>query len=384
MSASALLIAELHARLPKSVLAVTGGGAGALGQLLAIPGGSRWLLEAIVPYSVAALTEFVGAPVGQACSATTADALAGRALDRARWLAPGEAVLGLGCTAGLASDRPKKGDHRVHLTIRSDRGEWRWSLVLAKDRRDRGGEERIAAGLIVHALCQAVGLEGNALESLSTEDALTETHTARDTLESLESLLHLTADGRVETVPAGASPVVPALLPGAFNPLHLGHWNMARAAEEHLGKPVAFELSVANVDKPELDRAETRLRLDQFAGHAEVWVTRAPRFLDKARLFPGAVFVVGVDTAQRIVDPRYYQHDEERLSDALRTFQKRGCRFLVACRADADGRCVTLADVAVPRAFADLFDALAPERFRWDISSTYLRAGLTLARRASE
>ncbi len=50
MNPSAPLIAELHTRLPKSVLALTGGGAQALGQLLAVPGSSRWLLEAVVPY----------------------------------------------------------------------------------------------------------------------------------------------------------------------------------------------------------------------------------------------------------------------------------------------------------------------------------------------
>lgn len=37
---------------------------------------------------------------------------------------------------------------------------------------------------------------------------------------------------------------------------------------------------------------------------------QAPLFTDKANLFPEAVFVVGYDTAVRLVDERYYSsHD---------------------------------------------------------------------------
>lgn len=37
---------------------------------------------------------------------------------------------------------------------------------------------------------------------------------------------------------------------------------------------------------------------------------QAPLFTDKATLFPGATFVVGYDTAVRLVDEKYYSsHD---------------------------------------------------------------------------
>lgn len=373
------LITDLHSRLPKSVLAVTGGGAGALAQMLAVPGSSRWLLEAIVPYAATSLSEFLNTTPAQACSLETANALAERALDRARWLAPGERALGLGCTASLASDRPKKGEHRIHLAIHTDQGMSRWLLTLVKGMRDRAGEEAVAAGLILHGLAKKAGLETSLheLAGLHAEDKVEEEHAYRIGKMPCEAgAIYLAGDAQLRSLSPEqiASVKKGGILPGAFNPLHRGHWEMAQAAEEVLKQPVAFELSLANVDKPELSLEEARRRLSQFAGRAEVWITRAPRFVDKAALFPGCTFVVGVDTALRLVDPRYYQGQLDEVIRALLFFREQKVRFLVACRVDAQGQCKTLDNVAVPDDFKDLFLALPSDRFRWDVSSTELRS----------
>ena len=65
-------IAAMHASGRQAALAITGGGSGAIAELLRVPGGSRLLLEAIVPYDMRALSAFLGAEPAQACSAETA------------------------------------------------------------------------------------------------------------------------------------------------------------------------------------------------------------------------------------------------------------------------------------------------------------------------
>src|SRR5262245_48763184 len=100
------LIESLHRQACKSVLALTGGGTSAAGCLLAVPGGSRSILEVVVPYQEEALADFLGVHPESACSVATAQQMARRAEGRAAWLVPREAVAGISCTASLVTDRP--------------------------------------------------------------------------------------------------------------------------------------------------------------------------------------------------------------------------------------------------------------------------------------
>src|SRR5262245_35841964 len=144
------LIAETQASGRQAVLAITGGGTGAIAELLRVPGGSRLLLEARVPYDARALAQFLGAPPEQAASVETAVAMAERARERAAALAgPGAEPVGLGATASLVSDRPKRGEHRGHVAVATDAGVEVSSIVLEKGRRDRAGEEDLMARAIV-------------------------------------------------------------------------------------------------------------------------------------------------------------------------------------------------------------------------------------------
>ncbi|MGE0416506.1 MAG: hypothetical protein AB7O80_06850, partial [Acetobacteraceae bacterium] len=97
-------------------------------------------------------------------------------------------------------------------------------------------------------------------------------------------------------------------------------------------------------------------------------------FVEKSRLFPRATFVIGADTAERLVAPKYYGDDEDRMHVALDEIGNAGGTFLVAVRVDAAGRVRMLDDIAVPRRYADLFTPIPEDRFRLDTSSSAIRA----------
>jgi hypothetical protein len=161
-------------------------------------------------------------------------------------------------------------------------------------------------------------------------------------------------------------------LSGSFNPLHHGHIELAAVAARRLGVPVHFELSIANADKPELPHEEVERRVSQFANVGPVWLTRAATFTAKADLFPGAAFVLGWDTAVRVIDPKYYGGIDGR-DLALWKLVEGGCRFVVAGRVDGSGAFRVWDGGDLADEFAPLFVALTEADFRADVSSTQLR-----------
>jgi hypothetical protein len=371
------LISALHGSGRKAALAITGGGSGAIGELLRVPGGSRLLIEAQIPYDALALAAFLGFAPAQASSADTAIALARTARARAaRLTSAGTDLVGLGATAALVSDRPRKGEHRFHIAFADSAGIAHCTGVMAKGRRDRGAEEDLVSRAIVLWLARACGIAAPSPRSLIDADE----HYAETVVASVDPIDRLVAGevDRVTVQPDGqmmlSAPQPFVLFPGSFNPLHEGHVLLARVAEELRQQPLAFEISVTNVDKPPLPGETVRHRLAQFAWKSPVELTRAPTFVEKARLFPGTTFVVGADTVERLFVPKYYGGDEARMHDALEEIANSGCSFLVAVRIDAAGRVRALNDIPVPRRYADLFTEIPEHRFRFDTSSSEIRA----------
>jgi nicotinamide mononucleotide (NMN) deamidase PncC/nicotinic acid mononucleotide adenylyltransferase len=365
------LIERIHASGKQIVLAVTGGGSGAIAALLEVPGASAAVLEAIVPYAERALEDWLGGPVEHACSERTARAMAMAAFERAREFSAADphTLRGIGATASLVSNRPKRGPHRVHVAWQSADMTVALSCELEKGRRNRAEEERIATCLLLDVVAEACGVAGAPL----TEPTVRATVQRREQRASAAWTELLLGRRSMLDVPPQQPPARrPAVLfPGAFNPLHVGHQRIAEVAAARCGAPVTFELSIANVDKPPLDFIELADRLGPLAAYP-VLVTRAARFVEKAGLAPGCVFVVGVDTLARIGQQRYYGDDAARRDAAIVAIAREGCRFLVFGRQKGERFC-TLADVDIPESLRALCDGVPEAEFRADISSTELR-----------
>ena len=197
--------------------------------------------------------------------------------------------------------------------------------------------------------------------------------------------------GKLETIGCSAANVV---LSGSFNPVHEGHQGMLEAAVTHLREKrnrekkaceeertlsviPAFELSISNADKGQLDTNVVVQRAKQFDSDEKnrlVLTRNAPLFTQKAKLLPNTVFVVGYDTAVRLVDPKYYDDSVDVMVRDLRMIKDaHNCSFLVCGRKDSTtGTFKTLADVTLPAGVFDVFEPL--ENFRNDVSSTEIRA----------
>lgn len=117
------LVETIHTSPTQLVLAVAGGGHAVITDLLGVAGASATMLEAIVPYSATSLAELIAEhrPEGSdaaAVSASTAEAMARACLIRAARLAPDAThLLGVACTATIATNREKRGEHRGHIHI---------------------------------------------------------------------------------------------------------------------------------------------------------------------------------------------------------------------------------------------------------------------------
>lgn len=376
-------IRRLHAADGGVVLAVTGGGGSAISALLEVPGASHTVLEAAVPYAPEALTAWLGARPGQFASERTARAMAMAAYQRALRHAAGASssgapLAGIGCTASLASDRPKRGPHRIHAALQTGELTAACSLDLTKGARSRLEEETLAAAILINFVAEAKGLTERCELPLFDDEQLTRScQRAPQAWQDLLAGRCLIAPARSGESDRATTVAPPAdcgrrlIFPGAFDPRHDAHRGMARLAADRTGLPIEHEISIFNVDKPPLDFIEMASRAAHFAADEPLWFTRAATFVEKCALFPGATFVVGADTISRIAEAKYYG-GEPACQQAFDRLAATGCRFLVFGRS-CQGQWQSLADLRLPESLGRLCEEIPAAHFRHDISSTELR-----------
>jgi nicotinic acid mononucleotide adenylyltransferase len=384
--ASDEFIRAIHAAPLELVLAITGGGSRAISALLEVPGASRTVLAAVVPYSAAALSDWLEARPEHFCDDRTARAMAMAAYQRAIRLAespgassPAPPLAGVACTASLASDRPKRGAHRLHAALQTEALTIVQSLELTKGARSRLEEEQLAAAIVLNLIAEACGLEERLeLDLKPSEQIILARAEAPRAWQDLLAGRIACASSRGERAPSpGETAQRPrrAIFAGAFNPLHDGHRLMARVAAERLQLPVEFEVSIINVDKPPLDFLEMQRRAEQFGVNEKLWFTTAATFVEKAAIFAPATFVVGVDTIERIAEAKYYA-SEAACREAIQRLASLRCQFLVFGRQVA-GSYASLGDLALPESLRHICREVPEAAFRADVSSTELRRAVS-------
>ncbi|KAG3149540.1 hypothetical protein PI126_g11959 [Phytophthora idaei] len=297
------------------------------------------------------------------------------------------ASLGIACMAGLATNYPKKGPHECFLSVCRARSVSKskaflqpkcetYHLQLDKMLgRSRTEEDHIVSRWLVYLLAKAADVD---LETCTAfHDELMSAQTGSD------AILKLTADERdnsasdpLHDICSGKSDQLTsvAFLPEENRADGASSTIATRVLKDRTGVelPVAFELGVANADKGAIESSTISTRVAQFAGcntsglgSWPVVVTNATLFGQKAELLPGCAFVIGADTAVRIVDKKYYDMDEHKMVMvlALDHIARNDCSFVVAGRFDnkVENRFISadeVLDKCVPPVFRYLFVSL--------------------------
>lgn len=365
----------------------TGAGAAITDLLWQRAGASNFLIGTSFTYHPVEFDDFVGRAWDNTgfgrCSPTGAMALAQRAYLRSQKACmksgkAGARVIGVGLSAAATTDRTLRGGTRCHAAVRTDRG-----IFLTQISWEQGCFTREGDGSLCDLIALNLVLFAADAPQLTIPDhlRLTSNHLwygssgaiLKPSDVGVAHLPHPLAEPQLVTLDGQVQPTShidfsqAVIFPGSFNPFQYGHDAMARMGEQVTERSVICEITAQNADKAEQTPEQLSARASQFLGRWPVILrTGAGLFVDKAREYRGAHFIVGGDTALRIFDPRFYGSDVNR---TLELFHEYGTRFYVFAREFGD-RLITCEDLPVSYDFRHLF---VPLPGRWDISSTAIR-----------
>jgi hypothetical protein len=353
-------------------VATTGAGLSFQYNLWKKPGCSKYLVGFFTPYAKTELQEFIGyEPEGSFVSKEVAYDLAMASYIRAakfkvQKASDGEPI-GIGITAAVATNRIPRSEQRAFIcVITKDKAllhEVKLEKTLGESHRE--AHDQIIAAEAENVLICAINWMTHPYTNCTNE--------ALDRFYQYPTFL---SNSRTKESFGAA-----LYLPASLNPIHDGHRELAQTAESvcvgflsdggckylistlspHKGEMTLQEM----LFKAGMLRAEKTFRDFEFTKNE-------PLFLDKARKRPNSIFIIGADTMERFLDPKWGPNPIELLKE-LNGLQT---TFLVMGRV-IDGIFKTVNDIDVPEDYKHMF---VPMDGRVDISSTEIRQKAEAAR----
>lgn len=406
-------------KAPLLYLIVTGAGAGFQNDIWEVPGVSNFFIGAQMPYDMEETAKVLGFTPAKFVSEETAIDLALTAYLKA-WK-PGRQAIGVGVTCSVTSNRNRKGDNRIVVAVFTEVACYTLNVVLQKgnfwndweekkitqeeleacvaEKRKADGE--LANRLTAYLLTVVVG--GVCSAPVSGLNINTNMELARARILAHPYFMASGQRGTVEKI-NGANTV---FYPGAFNPVHSGHLQGAEVAMRvhnfisvteamvdlkhgytillsdaeiishfvEFRRTLIFTTTVNPAHKPALTAAEMLQRAAMMKGHNFLLTEDDPLYLDKARKFPGAHFIMGADALERMLDSRWGIDP----LNLVKEFSELKTRFLVLGRLIGDTY-QTSTDIIAFNGDVQYYlrqyepFMMIPISFRLDISSSELRA----------
>lgn len=297
------LIKQIQKENIKIYLSITGGGTGAVANLLKYGGSSEIFMEAKIPYNQECLVDFLKQTPQKYCSELTARMMAVTSYESAK--NKNDKNIGIGMTCSLAKENEREErENWIYIAIHSSHDTCSFAFKLSKKlkflekRSLREIQEEEASNALIKCLLFYLGKQNDFKVNYSSYD-YSHFEPQNDYLNDNKSWIGLNYPKYNKHQ---------LIMPGSFNPMHEEHLRISKIASMLTKKDVTFEISMKNFEKPTIDFLECKKRLEQINSFLyndnshvnSVILTNAPLFSDKIKLFNEATFIIGYDTYNRL------------------------------------------------------------------------------------
>lgn len=360
------LIQKLNESPTKVFIAATGGGSSFIGDYLQIPGGSKTILGFYVPYAQPLFDEFIGGKPDKYVSSAAARKLAVASYDKAKKLG-GNLGMGVSCSLTTGAGEREGRENWVHIAVHSSCFTSIYSTRIDQTFSTREAQECFVARIMLEILSYESGFFP---EFAKWEGDSYERHESKYTI--ISELINYDEPKCVAINTELLSDSL-SIFSGSFNPFHEAHESISLLAEEILGGRPILEISVKNVDKAGLDYIDIKQRIEALRGKPTL-LTNTPLIMDKLRLIRKTrpkvklTFVMGKDTWDRFLNPKYDQNIPALVTELAWNNVYGGINFLVF------GRNSSEFNPNHPAEQWRISDSRA-ENFDMKVSSSAIRAG---------